>query len=142
MSKYKIAFICNSNSKRSQIAEAITKYKYGSYFEVYSAGLNNKDKISELAVKVVKEKINIDILDTQSITNIIELPSDLDIIIEMGCELNCPIINSTKKDVIRINFNIPATKSYLEVSSIFDDIERKIDNVYDIIFNSKGNLKW
>ncbi len=59
--KYKIAFICNSNSKRSQIAEAIANTKYGDVFLAFSAGVNNKDVIDENAIKVIKEKLNIDI---------------------------------------------------------------------------------
>ncbi len=139
--KYKIAFICNSNSKRSQMAEAIAKAKYGDLFDVYSAGVSKKDSINEFAIQVVKEKLGIDISKTQTIKTIDSLPKDLDIIVEMGCEMNCPFIYSEKKNVKKINFNIPTTKSYEEVVEIYGDIEKKIKNIYDIIFSNRV-MKW
>lgn len=53
--KYTIAFICIGNSCRSQMAEGLAKHYYGDIFDVYSAGTNPENKISENAVLVLKE---------------------------------------------------------------------------------------
>ncbi len=59
MTKIKVLFICNYNSARSQIAEALLKKLGGEKFEVESAGLE-PGTLNPLAVEAMKE-IGIDI---------------------------------------------------------------------------------
>ncbi|MDU2664009.1 MAG: arsenate reductase ArsC, partial [Clostridium perfringens] len=51
----KVAFICVHNSCRSQIAEAFGKILGLNVFESYSAGTEERDKINQDAVRIMKE---------------------------------------------------------------------------------------
>ncbi|MTI59793.1 MAG: arsenate reductase ArsC [Firmicutes bacterium] len=88
--KYKVAFVCIGNSCRSQIAEGFAK-EYGSdVLEVYSAGTNPAEQIKLNAVKAMEE-IGIDISD-QYPKLLEDIPAELDILITMGCGVECPFV--------------------------------------------------
>lgn len=90
MMKYKVAFVCIGNSCRSQIAEGFAK-EYGSdLLEVYSAGTNPADEVKPNAIKVMEE-VGIDISD-QYPKLLEDIPDELDILITMGCGVECPFI--------------------------------------------------
>ena len=56
----KAAFICVHNSCRSQIAEALGKKLAADAFESYSAGTETKPQINQDAVRLMKERYQID----------------------------------------------------------------------------------
>ena len=85
----KIAFVCVHNSCRSQIAEALCKV-YRLDLEVYSAGTEIKPTINQDAVRIMKEKYDIDMSNQYS-----KLLSDIpqcDIYVSMGCNVECPFV--------------------------------------------------
>ncbi len=90
MKKTKIAFICVHNSCRSQIAEAFGKKYLGESFDCYSAGTETKPSINADAVRIMKEKFGIDMTGQYS-KLIADIPA-VDIVITMGCNVNCPNI--------------------------------------------------
>lgn len=92
MYKPKVAFICVHNSCRSQIAEALGKRFAGDIFQSCSAGINLRDYINLDAVRLVKALYGIDMTKTQRPKLLAELPPNLDIIITMGCNVDCPFI--------------------------------------------------
>ena len=59
----RVLIICNHNSSRSQIAEALLKSLYGEYYDVYSAG-SNPTTVNPYAIKVLLE-IGVDISENQ-----------------------------------------------------------------------------
>lgn len=91
MKKPKVAFICVHNSCRSQIAEALGKYLAADVFESFSAGTETVPQINQDAVRLIKEIYQINMEETQSSKLLSELPQ-VDIIITMGCNVNCPVI--------------------------------------------------
>lgn len=91
MKKIKVAFVCVHNSCRSQIAEALGRHLYSDVFESYSAGTETKPQINQDAVRLMKELYNIDMEKTQYSKLLSDIPS-ADIIITMGCNVNCPAI--------------------------------------------------
>ena len=91
MNKKKVAFICNHNSCRSQIAEALGKYLAGDVFESYSAGTIIKSQINQDAVRLMKELYRIDMEETQYNKTYDKIPLP-DIAISMGCDVGCPYI--------------------------------------------------
>lgn len=91
MEKIKVAFVCVGNSCRSQIAEGFLRELGSENFEAYSAGSHPASAIAPLAIAVMAEK-GIDI-SSQYSKHYKELPP-LDIVITMGCEVQCPIIPS------------------------------------------------
>ena len=91
MSKLKVAFICVHNSCRSQIAEALGKHFASDVFECYSAGTETKPQINQDAVRLMKEIYQIDMEETQYSKLLSDIPP-VDIVITMGCNVNCPVI--------------------------------------------------
>ncbi len=87
----KVAFICVHNSCRSQIAEALGKSLASDVFESYSAGTETKPQINQDAVRIMKEKFNIDMEKTQYSKLLSDIPN-VDIVITMGCNVNCPFL--------------------------------------------------
>ncbi len=88
--KIKVAFVCNHNSCRSQIAEALCRHFCSDIFECYSAGTNIKNKINEEAIRLMKELYNIDMEQKQYPKMISDIPK-ADLIISMGCDVACPL---------------------------------------------------
>ena len=89
MSLPSVAFVCVHNSCRSQIAEALGKRLASEVFASYSAGTEVKANINQDAVRLMKSVYDINMEDTQYSKLISELP-DIDILITMGCNVNCP----------------------------------------------------
>ncbi len=87
----KVAFVCNHNSCRSQIAEALGKHLAADVFESYSAGTIIKDKINPDAVRMMKKLYEIDMEKTQFNKKINDIPQP-DIVIFMGCNVACPAV--------------------------------------------------
>lgn len=97
MKKLKVAFICVHNSCRSQMAEAISKIFAFETYEAYSAGTNIKNQINQDAVKVIKEIYHVDMEEKQKSKLIDSLPN-IDIIVTMGCEVECPYLPSLHRE--------------------------------------------
>lgn len=84
----RLLFVCVGNSCRSQMAEAIAK-DLG--FEAISAGTHPAENVSENALKVLKLKgISTEGLHPKLIDDINW--ESFDLIISMGCGVNCPMI--------------------------------------------------
>jgi len=96
--KPKVAFICVHNSCRSQIAEALGKENAGGVFESYSAGTETKPKINQDAVRIMKEKYGIDMEASQHSKLIDDLPKDIDVVVTMGCNVECPYLPSKHRE--------------------------------------------
>ncbi len=88
--KKKVAFICTHNSCRSIIAEGFAR-EYGSdILDIYSAGTEKYPHPKPLAIEVM-EDIGIDMSHAKS-KLIEEIPGEFDILITMGCGVECPYI--------------------------------------------------
>ncbi|MBF8435599.1 arsenate reductase ArsC [Halanaerobiaceae bacterium Z-7014] len=90
MEKIKVGFICVGNSCRSQMAEGFARDYGGDILEVYSAGTDPAPEVKPNAVEAMAEK-GIDISD-QYPKLLKEIPGELDILITMGCNVECPYI--------------------------------------------------
>jgi arsenate reductase len=95
----KVAFICVHNSCRSQIAEALCK-TYRNDLIAYSAGTEIKNVINQDAVRIMKDKYNID-MSSQYSKLIKDIPQ-CDIYISMGCNVECPFIGKDFDDNFQI----------------------------------------
>ena len=92
MRKLKVAYVCVHNSCRSQMAEALTKLYASDLFEAYSGGTETKPQINQDAVRIIKSFDGVDMNQTQSSKLIDDLPNDIDILITMGCNVECPFL--------------------------------------------------
>ncbi|SHE68820.1 arsenate reductase ArsC [Alkalibacter saccharofermentans] len=94
--KKTVAFICVHNSCRSQMAEALMKHLGSDVFEAYSAGTEKYPEVKPLALKVLEE----DGVDTSELRPKLldEIPSDVDYLITMGCNVECPFIPCSHRE--------------------------------------------
>ena len=134
MSKPKVAFICVHNSCRSQIAEALGKHFASGVFESYSAGTEVKPQINQDAVRLMKEKFNIDMEKTQRSKLLEDIPP-VDIVITMGCNVECPFLPCKRRE--DWGLDDPTGKSDDEFIKIIDNIEKNINILANSI--NKGN---
>lgn len=126
MSKPKIAFVCVHNSCRSQMAEALAKLKASNQLEIYSAGTEKVPHINQTAVKLMKEKYQIKLNETQSSKLIDEIPN-VDIIITMGCNVECPNLPSKHRE--DWGLDDPSGKEYSAYKETLSKIENKLDDL-------------
>lgn len=92
MKKIKVAYVCVHNSCRSQMAEAITKKLESDFFDAYSGGTETKLRINQDAVRTIQSLYGVDMNQTQRSKLIDELPQDIDVLITMGCNVECPFL--------------------------------------------------
>lgn len=86
----KVAFICVHNSCRSMMAEAFGRVIGHGVFESYSAGTEERDRINQDAVRLMKELgIDMELIQKPKLLN--QIP-DVDIAIKMGCNVVCPVV--------------------------------------------------
>ncbi len=86
--KKTVAFICVHNSCRSQMAEGYARTIGSKYFDAYSAGTEEYPQVKPKAVQVMEED-NID-MSSHKPKLLKDIPEKLNIIITMGCNVNCP----------------------------------------------------
>lgn len=98
MKKIKVAYVCVHNSCRSQMAEAITKELASDFFEAYSAGTETKPKINQDAVRIIKDLYHVDMNLTQSSKLLDQLPEEVDVLVTMGCNVECPFIPTQHRE--------------------------------------------
>lgn len=127
--KKKIAFICNHNSCRSQIAEYFGKKYLSEIYDIYSAGSEIKSEINNDAVRLIKKLYNDDISLMQHPKTINDIPEP-DIIISMGCYNGCPYIN--KEFTFDWQIKDPTGKSDDEFIKVINEIKEKVLNLKNI----------
>ncbi|KXG73672.1 arsenate reductase ArsC [Thermotalea metallivorans] len=94
--KKKVAFVCVHNSCRSQMAEAWAKYLGADVLEVYSAGTEEYPEVKPMAVQVMEEA-GIDMAGHYP-KLLTDIPSEIDILITMGCGVSCPYVPCKHKE--------------------------------------------
>ena len=133
MKKPKVAFLCVHNSCRSQIAEALGKHLSSNVFESYSAGTETKPRINQDAVRLMKKMYQIDMEKTQYSKLLSEIPQ-VDIVITMGCNVNCPTIPCKYRE--DWGLNDPTGKNDDEFSKTIHFIHAKILELTEKIKNN------
>ncbi len=124
----KIGMICIGNSCRSQMAEGFLKHREDPNVEVYSAGTEPGDQINPNAI-LVMEELGIDL--TGQYPKYVEDIPDLDILVTMGCGVQCP----SKPAKYRVAWEIddPVGKDLDVFRQTRDIIQENINNLlYDM----------
>jgi len=131
--KYKVAFICVHNSCRSQMAEAWMRELGSDVFDAYSAGSEKYHEVKPLAVKVMEDaKIDISSYYPKLIS---EIPSSVDVLISMGCNVQCPYIPCDLKEDWGIED--PSGKSLEEFRKARDIIKEKVNDLIEKVKNQE-----
>ncbi|MGN8809581.1 arsenate reductase ArsC [Absicoccus porci] len=124
MKKWKVGFICTHNSCRSQIAEAFGKELASDVFESYSAGTQIKDQINPDAVRILKAKYGMDMIANGQYNKTLDQLPKLDVVITMGCGVQCPMIDSTYRE--DWGLQDPTGKSDAVFIQVIEEIETRI----------------
>lgn len=124
----KLAFICNHNSCRSQIAEFFGRKYLSDKYNIYSAGSQIKSDINKDVIRLIKSLYNEDISLSQHTKTINEIPEP-DIIISMGCYNGCPYTNKKFDDDWKIED--PTGKNDDEFIKVINQIKTKILQLKD-----------
>lgn len=132
--KIKVAFVCVHNSCRSQMAEALGKKFASDVFESYSAGTETKPQINQDAVRIIKEKYNIDMNETQKSKLLSDIPK-VDIVIKMGCNVVCPFVEASH--IEDWGLEDPTGKDDDEFIKTAEMIEYKIKDLKNRIENNQ-----
>lgn len=130
--KPKVAFICVHNSCRSQIAEALGVLLANDVFKSYSAGTEVKSQINQDAIRIMKERFDIDMEKTQHSKLLTDIPK-VDIVITMGCNVSCPFLPCQYKE--DWGLDDPTGKSDDKFNSIIDSICEKINELSNKVKN-------
>nr|WP_305768948.1 arsenate reductase ArsC [Candidatus Epulopiscium viviparus] len=121
--KPKVAFVCNHNSCRSQIAEALGKRLGSDVFESFSAGTIIKNQINQDAVRLIKNIYEIDMEETQY-NKVLDAIPQPDVVIFMGCNVSCPNVPSQYAE--NWGLDDPTGKSDEEFKAIIAEVERRV----------------
>lgn len=130
----KVGFICVHNSCRSQIAEALATHLASDVFESYSAGTETRDKINPDAVRLIKSIYDIDMEKTQKPKLLEDIP-ELDIVITMGCNVDCPYLPSRHREDWGLE-DPTGHKDEVFLTTI-ETIETKIEELKQRILNNE-----
>lgn len=133
MRKPKVGFICVHNSCRSQMAEAIARHDAADVFDCFSAGTETVPEINGMAVKTVKKLFDID-MNKQYSKLLSDLPQ-LDIVITMGCNVQCPMLPCKYRE--DWGLNDPTGKSEQEFINTAETIKTKINDLKEKIQNGE-----
>ena len=136
MGKIETAFVCVGNSCRSQMAEGFTRELGSEVLEVYSAGTDPAPEVKPNAVKAMKEK-GIDISE-QYPKLLEEIPEKLDILITMGCNVECPHVPCSFRE--DWGLDDPAGKSIEVFRETRDIIENKVKDLLTKVKNQEIDL--
>ncbi|MBR9682406.1 MAG: arsenate reductase ArsC [Candidatus Aenigmarchaeota archaeon] len=91
-----VAFVCVHNSCRSIMAEGFMKVLGSDIFDVYSAGTEEYDSPKPMALEVMTDiGINMSHASSKLLTDI---PEKLDILITMGCGVECPFVPTKHRE--------------------------------------------
>ena len=95
----RVLFICTANAARSQMAEGLLRAKYGTRFDVFSAG-THPSRVSTRAIEVMNE-IGIDISHHQSKTldEISGMTFDLAVTLCNNAHCMCPVVTCAKETI-------------------------------------------
>lgn len=88
----KIAFVCIHNSCRSQMAEGLARALAPKEYEIFSAGTEKYPEVKPLAIKAMEDRgIR---MDDHYPKLLEDIPNELDVLITMGCGVECPFVPS------------------------------------------------
>ena len=96
MSKKVVAFVCVHNSCRSIMAEGWAKELGSDVLEVYSAGTEVYPGPKPMAMEVMTD-LGVDMSHASS-KLLSDIPSELDILVTMGCGVECPYVPTKHRE--------------------------------------------
>ena len=109
------------------MAEGFARHYGSDVLEVYSAGTRPSEKVDANAIEVMKEA-GIDISGQRPKT-LDEIPYELDVLIKMGCGIECPFVISRHSE--DWGLPDPAGHPIEEFRRVRDIIKEKVEALID-----------
>lgn len=125
--KKTVGFICVHNSCRSQMAEGWAKKLGSEVLEAYSAGTEDYPEVKPLAVEVMEEA-GVD-MSSHRPKLLSDIPSTLDILITMGCNVECPFVPCKHRE--DWGLTDPSGGPIENYRETRDLIQRKVEDLID-----------
>jgi protein-tyrosine-phosphatase len=121
----KILFVCIGNSCRSQMAEAWANHFGKGRVQAHSAGSHPLGTITQDTYTVMSEKgIS---LDGQCSKGLREVAvAEMDVVVGMGCEVECPVPVGFKGRVVEWSIPDPYSRGIESFRNVRDMIERQV----------------
>jgi protein-tyrosine-phosphatase len=121
----KILFVCIGNSCRSQMAEAWANHFGKGKVQAHSAGSHPLGTITQDTYTVMSEKgIS---LDGQCSKGLREVAvAEMDVVVGMGCEVECPVPVGFKGRVVEWSIPDPYSRGIESFRNVRDMIERQV----------------
>lgn len=131
--KKTVAFICVHNSCRSQMAEGWAKKLGSGVIKAYSAGTENYPEVKPLAVEVMEEAgVN---MSSHKPKLLSDIPRELDILITMGCNVECPNVPSKYRE--DWGLDDPSGEPIEEFRQTRNTIKEKVEELISRIENNE-----
>lgn len=120
-----ILFVCVGNSCRSQMAEGWANHFGKGKVEAHSAGSHPLGMITLETYTVMGEKgISIDAQWSKGLREV--MVEDMDVVVGMGCEVECPVPAGFKGRVVEWNIPDPYGKDINFFRNVRDTVERQV----------------
>jgi protein-tyrosine-phosphatase len=125
-----ILFVCVGNACRSQMAEAFARHLGDGRFRVWSAGSRPLGRITEDTRAVLEEK-HLSVTDQYS-KGLKEVPLEqMDVVVTMGCEVECSVPPGFRGRVIEWNIADPFANDLDFSRNVRDLIEQRVTALID-----------
>jgi len=134
--KKKVAFVCVHNSCRSQMAEGWAKKLGSEVFEAYSAGTESYPEVKSLAIKVMEEA-GVD-MSGHYPKLLSDIPTEVDILITMGCNVKCPHVPCRYKEDWGISD--PSGGTVEDYRRTRDVIKERVEDLIKMVRNNETSL--
>jgi protein-tyrosine-phosphatase len=121
----KILFVCIGNSCRSQMAEAWANHYGKGRVQAFSAGSHPFGSIVEDTYTVMSEKgISLDGHCSKGLRDV--AAAEMDVVVGMGCEIECPVPVGFKGRVVGWEIPDPYGRGTESFRNVRDMIERQV----------------
>jgi arsenate reductase len=121
----KILFVCIGNSCRSQMAEAWANHFGKGRVQAHSAGSHPLGTITQDTYTVMSEKgISLDGQWSKGLRDV--AVAEMDVVVGMGCEVECPVPVGFKGRVVEWNIPDPYSRGIESFRNVRDMIERQV----------------
>jgi arsenate reductase len=136
----KVLFVCYGNSCRSQMAEALANQLGEGKVRAFSAGIHPLGVISQDTRAVLREKGIT--LDEHWSKGLPDVPiSEMDVVVEMGYEVTCPLPADFKGRLIQWHIPDPYFLDRGCFRDVCDSIESEVRRLLADLAGETGNSK-
>jgi len=136
----KVLFVCYANACRSQMAEALANHRGAGKVRAFSAGSRPLGVISQGTREVLREKGIT--LEGHWSKGLRDVPiSEMDVVVEMGYEVTCPVPADFKGRLIQWNIPDPYGLDWDHFRDVRNLIENEVRTLLADLEGDSGNAK-